>query len=100
MRATASTWWFAGGAQDGPCACTGQHYALTSLRGCSLPAGEPTAMAASGPTADPQYASGAASYGLSTPEIAGIVFASLGGFIALLSLGALAVGHYRRETRG
>lgn len=62
--------------------------------------GEPTAMAASGPTADPQYASGAASYGLSTPEIAGIVFASLGGFIALLSLGALAVGHYRRETRG
>lgn len=68
--------------------------------GCHLSAGGPTTTAASGPPADSLYADGYSSYGLSTPEIAGIVAASLGGLIALLSLGALAVGHYRRKTRG
>ncbi|KAL4430893.1 hypothetical protein ABPG75_006149 [Micractinium tetrahymenae] len=64
--------------------------------------GEPAATAASGPAVDPQSATAPSSggKGLSTSEITGIVLASLGGFIALLSLGALAVGHYRRQTRG
>lgn len=65
-----------------------------------LPAGEPAVTEASRAATDPAAAGGAGSVGLSTPEIAGIVCASLGGFIALLSLGALAVGHYRRQTRG
>ncbi|KAL4426385.1 hypothetical protein ABPG77_004679 [Micractinium sp. CCAP 211/92] len=76
-----------------------QTYSLNST-GKACRSGEPTTTAASGPPADSLYADGYSSYGLSTPEIAGIVAASLGGLIALLSLGALAVGHYRRKTRG
>lgn len=70
-----------------------QAYAVNST-------GEPAVTEASRAETDPAAAGGAGSVGLSTPEIAGIVCASLGGFIALLSLGALAVGHYRRQTRG
>lgn len=38
--------------------------------------------------------------GLSAGEITGIVLASLGGAMALATLGVLGVAHYRRNSKG